>query len=214
MRKQNLYKRHSSVGAGAKKRIILGIAGGFGSGKTTVAKMFKSYDAKIIDADKIAHALLRQRSKIHKKIIRVFGTGIVDKDNSINRSKLAKIVFSDKNLLNRLNKIMHPAVIKIIKTQITASQAKIIVLDAPLLIEAGIRKLVDKLIIVNSSRGKQIERASKKTSLSKIDIVRRIKSQFPLQNKVRLADFVIDNNGTIKKTKKQVEQIRRQLWKN
>lgn len=197
-----------------KKRIILGLTGSFGSGKTTVARMFQSSGCNIIDADRIAHGLVKPENKIYKKIIDVFGKDILNKDGSLNRNKLAKIVFNNERPLKVLNKIIHPEVIRVIKNRIRASRAKVIVLDAPLLIETGLKKSVDKLIVVKINRKRQIERLIKKTSLSKTDILRRIKYQLPLQDKVRLADFVIDNSGTIGKTKRQVEQIRRQLWKN
>lgn len=197
-----------------KKRIILGLTGSFGSGKTTVARIFKFLGCKIIDADRIAHRIIKPRTEIYKRIIDAFGEDILKRNKTIDRNKLARIVFDNKNLLKVLNKVMHPQVIKIIKEKIRTSRSKIIVLDAPLLIEAGLQNLVDKLIVVKIDRKKQIKRILKKTSLSKTDILKRIKHLLPLQIKVRLADFVIDNSGTIEKTKKQVEQIRRSLWKN
>lgn len=197
-----------------KGKIILGLTGSFGSGKTTVAGILGSFGAKVIDADKIAHSLIRPESKIYKKIVNAFGRGILKGNKAISREKLAKIVFSNKSLLRRLNGIAHPEVIRVMRQKIKTSSASVIILDAPLLIEAGLGKIVDKLIVVTITGKKQIERISKKTGLKRQDILKRIKAQIPLRNKIRVADFVIDNNGTIKKTKKQVEEIRRLLWKN
>jgi len=197
-----------------KKKIILGITGSFGSGKTTVARIFKSFGAKIIDADKLAHGCITPRSTAYEKIIRIFGKEILKKDRIIDRRKLAVIVFNNINLLIKLNNIIHPQVIQIIKNKINYAKSKVIVLDAPLLIEAGLVKLVDKLIVVKINRARQIKRIQNKTSLTKTDILKRIKSQVPLREKARLADFVIDNSGSIQETKKQVEQMRRLLWKN
>jgi len=197
-----------------KKRVILGITGTFASGKSTVANMFKSYGAKLIDADKIAHRVIRPGSGIYKKIINAFSRSILKKNKTIDRKKIAKVVFKDKKLLQKLNRIIHPEVIKIIKNQICASTKEIVVLDAPLLIEAGLEGIVDKLIVVSIHKKKQIERALKKTSLSEADILKRIKAQIPLKDKIRLADFVIDNNSTIGKTRKQVVSIRRLVWKS
>ena len=197
-----------------KNRVILGITGAFGSGKSTVANMFRSCGAELIDADKIAHRVIRPGSEIYKKIIDAFSRSILKKNKTIDRKKIAKLVFKDKKLLKKLNQIVHPEVIEIIKNQICASTKGIVVLDAPLLIEAGLGGIVDKLIVVSIHKKKQIERALKKTSLSEADILKRIKAQIPLKDKVRLADFVIDNSGTIGKTREQVVSIRRLVWKS
>ena len=197
-----------------KKSVILGITGTFGSGKSTVANIFKSSGAELIDADKIAHRVIRPGSGIYKKIIKAFSRSILKKNKSIDRRKIAKVVFKDKKLLQKLNQIIHPEVIRIIKNQICASAKGIVVLDAPLLIEAGLKGIVDKLIVVGIHKKKQIERALKKTSLSEADILKRIKAQIPLKDKIRLADFVIDNSSTIGKTRKQVISIRRLVWKS
>jgi dephospho-CoA kinase len=123
--------------------------------------------------------------------------------------KLAGIVFDNKGLLKKLNKIIHPEVIRIIRNKIKKSKSKIIVLDAPLLLEAGLRRMVDKLIVVKIKRAEQLERIKRKFSFSREDMLKRIKHQMPLQLKVRLADFVIDNSGTIKETEQQVKEV----WK-
>ena len=197
-----------------KKSIVLGITGGFGSGKTAVARIFSSFGAKLINADKIAHRVINPGSKAYKKIVATFGRGILKQDREVDRQKLAGIVFNNKNSLKRLNNIVHPEVIRIIKNEIKVSRAKVIVLDAPLLLEAGLEELVDKLIVVKITKDGQFKRIQNKTFLSKADILKRIASQIPLRAKARLANFVIDNSGTIEKTRKQVERIRRPLWKN
>ncbi|MDD5167113.1 MAG: dephospho-CoA kinase [Candidatus Omnitrophica bacterium] len=195
-------------------KIILGLTGSFGSGKSTVARMFRGYGARVIDADSLAHQFIRPGTNGYNKIIAFFGRGILKKNKDIDRRKLAAVVFNDKRALKKLNGIIHPGVIKCIKDEIRNSRERIIVLDAPLLIEAGLERMVDKLIVVKLERKLQVRRIREKTSLKKTDILKRIECQIPLSQKVRLADFIIDNNGTIKETKKQVALIRRKLWRS
>jgi dephospho-CoA kinase len=196
-----------------KKKIILGLTGSFGSGKTSVARIFRSYGAKIIDADKLTHQVIRPGENVYKGIVKIFGRQILKQNKSIDRRKLARIVFGDRKLLIKINRIMHPEIIRMIKKKIRTAPAKIVILDAPLLIEAGLETIVDKLIVVTLTRKKQIERILKKHALKKSDIIKRIEAQMPLEKKVRLADFIIDNNGSVQTTKKQVQRIRRMLWK-
>jgi len=196
------------------KKIILGVTGGFGTGKTTVVNYFKKFGAKIIDADKIAHRLIRPNSKVYRKIVGIFGGGILKKNKSIDREKLSGIIFNDKDLLKKLNRSVHPEVIRVIQREIKQLAGKMIVLDVPLLFEAGLERLVDKTVVVKVSKAKQLARLAGKALFSKENILRRIKAQLPLSDKIRRADFVIDNNGTFEKTKEQVERLRRMLWKN
>lgn len=197
-----------------KKKIVIAVTGSFGSGKSTVAGLFRRRGAEVIDADKIAHKVIQPKTKVYRKIVSVFGRGALKKDLKIDRDKLGKKVFADKILLSRLNKIVHPAVIRVIREKLKQAPKKLVVLDVPLLIEANLAHLVDKIIVVNITRKKQIKRITERRSLGRADILKRINAQVPLSDKVRLADFIIDNNGTISQTKKQVKQIWEALWKN
>jgi len=176
--------------------------------------MFRALGAEVIDADKIAHSLIQPGTRVYKKVISAFGRGILKKSGKIERGKLGKIVFADKKAIIRLNSIIHPQVIKIMGQRIKIARAKIIILDAPLLIEAGLKDAVDKLIIVRISRQMQIKRIRAKMRLSRSQILKRIRCQLPLGAKLRLADFIIDNNGSLEETRRQVSLIRRQLWKS
>jgi len=196
------------------KRIILGLTGDFGSGKTTVAKIFKSYGFRVIDADKISHQALKSGNKIYSKIIAAFGKDILNLNGEINRNRLAQLAFAKEGSLRKLNQIMHPQIIKTIRRKLSDAEGKPVILDAPLLIESGLDKLADKLIVVKADRKVQIDRLLKRTRLNKAEILKRIKSQLPLRHKLRLADFIIDNSGNLKKTKEQIGVIRRRLWKN
>ncbi len=189
------------------KKLILGLTGSFGSGKTTVARMFKACGVRVIDADKISHSLLKPQTQVYKRIVKTFGKGILKKNGTVNRRELGRIVFSNKSLLEKLNWIMHPEVIRIIKKKLSEIKKGIIILDAPLILEAGQRGLVDKLVVVKTTVARQIKRMRKNLALTKKEILYRIKSQIALKKKLRLADFVIDNSGSINGTKKQVKKI-------
>lgn len=190
--------------------MIVGLTGSFGSGKSTVAKILKSCGARIIDADAISHRVIRRGSLVYEKILKIFGSSILGKNGQIDRRKLAKIVFNDKPLLLRLNRAVQPPVVKIIRQELTAKKG-ILVLDAPLLIEAGLLRVVDKLIVVKINKKTQIARLMSHKKISRSDIIKRINAQMDLGKKVRLADFIIDNNGNIAYTKKQAKLIWKKL---
>ncbi len=191
-----------------RNKFILGITGNIGSGKSTIAEMFKSKDSLLIDADILAHQLFFKGSSVYKKIIATFGKKVLKAGSLIDRKTLGKIVFSNKNALIKLNSIVHPAVIKEIKRRIKDTRKKVIILDAPLIIEAGLKNIVDKLIAIKAKKSQQILRSQKKSGLSRQDIIKRMKFQISPDEKSRFADFIIDNSGSIVKTKKQVKQIR------
>lgn len=191
---------------------IIGITGSFGTGKTTVAGFFKKFGASVIDADKITHGLFKVNSLTYKKIIRSFGNRVIrDNSQEIGRRRLAGLVFGDKKALKRLNCITHPAIIKKIKHEIKKIKhkypGKIIAIDAPLLIESGFSNSVDKLVVVTTDKKTQILRLKENKGLSKKEIELRIKSQLPLKEKIKSADYVIDNSGSLTYTKKQVKRI-------
>ena len=193
------------------KKFILGLTGGFGTGKSTVALILKSFGAKIIDADKLAAKYLSKNTLSYKKIVMAFGPGILDKNGKINRKELANAAFKSKAAIHKLNSIVHPAVIRDIHKKIKAVKKGVVVLDVPLLFESGLEKAVDKVAVVKLDKARQFARIRKKSLLSGSEINKRIKAQLPLSFKVRGADFVIDNNGTIGKTKKQTQAVWRSL---
>ena len=197
-----------------ENKIVVGLTGSFGSGKSTVAGIFKSCGAQVIDADKLAHECIKPGTTVYKKLIRSFGRGILNSKAEVDRSKLSKIVFSDCASLKKLNNIIHPEVIKLIKNKIKTVPSGLIVLDVPLLIESGLNDLADKLIVVKAPLYKQVKRIQAGKKISRRDILERIKCQIPLREKLRLADFIIDNSATFEKTKKQVMSIWEEMWKN
>lgn len=193
--------------------LIAGITGGFGTGKSFAAAMFRELGATVIDADKLAHKALKKGTAPYKKIVAAFGRSILDGSGLIDRRKLGGLAFADKSKVARLNRIIHPVVINEIKDRINSFRGKVLVIDAPLICETGLAGMLDVLIVVKSSREKQIARCMKKFNIRKDDVCKRMACQLPLKVKMNKADYIIDNNGTGKETKMQVTKIWKDLTK-
>lgn len=191
---------------------IVGLTGGFGSGKSFVASLFKRLGAKVIDADKLGHKALNKGSVVYKRVVAAFGKKILKSDLSIDRKALAGLAFADKRNLAKLNSIVHPGIIKKISERIKkARKSEVLIVDAPLICETNITGLMNALIVVKTSKKKQVERCSKKFGMYEKDICKRIDMQMSLNKKIRMADYVVDNDGTKEKTKKQVRKIWQEL---
>jgi dephospho-CoA kinase len=194
--------------------IILGVTGSLGTGKSFVASVLRSLGAKVLDADRMAHESLAKGSASYKRIVKLFGSGVLDKSGKINRSKLAGLVFKNKQALKKLNGIIHPDVIRKIKYNIRkAREDAVVVIDAPLLVEARLTGMVDKLIVVKASKKNQYRRCARSLGIGKEECERRLRNQMPLAKKLKLADYVIRNDHTKSRTRSQVKQIWRQLWR-
>jgi dephospho-CoA kinase len=194
-------------------KFVLGVTGAIGSGKSTVAGMFKHKGSLLIDADILGHKILSSAG-VYRKIIKAFGPEILKPDRSIDREKLGKIVFSKKNALAKLNRITRPQLCLQIRERIGKTNKSIVILDAALIIEAGLTGLMDKLVVVTARKKQQILRSCRHLGLSEKEVKWRMKSQISQKAKSRFADFIIDNSGSLSKTQKQVSKIRRQLWKS
>ncbi|MGB6371545.1 MAG: dephospho-CoA kinase [Atribacterota bacterium] len=187
--------------------MIVGLTGGIVGGKSTVASMLRDLGAKIVDADELGHSVMLPYRPAWKKIIRLFGKDILQNNLNIDREKLGKIVFTNQTLLKKLNEITHPEIIKLIKKEInlvrnkTHNQEKILIIDAALIYEAKMDRLMDKIIVVYINEDEQIKRLIKRNNLSKEEALQRIKSQMPMKEKVKMADYVIDNSNSLDKTK-------------
>lgn len=191
----------------------IGLTGSFGSGKSTVAAMFKERGAGVIDADALAHVLLKKDPACRRAVIRAFGPGVAA-GRGIDRARLGKIVFNDPKALKTLETIVHPRLSRMIVEDIKSAAAKrrrIVVLDAAILIEAGWHKLMDVVVVVRARRDIQLKRVMARTGLAKADVLKRIRRQMPLGRKMTYAAYVIDNSGTAVTTEKHVERIFRSL---
>jgi len=190
--------------------IIVVLTGSVGTGKSTVTKFFRQLGAYIIDWDELAREVTRPHLRAWKEIVEYFGKSILNEDLTINRQKLAEIAFSDKEKVAKLNQIVHPEVFK--EDERITNEIKsldpdaLIIKDIPLLFELTRPVYVDKVVVVSASEQTQLRRLEEK-GMSREDAQSRIKSQLPLEEKIKSADFVINNDGPLEETKKQVEEI-------
>lgn len=189
---------------------MIGLTGSLGTGKSTVAGMFAGLGAKVLDADAIARRLMRPGAICFRRIVKAFGKDILTA-GKIDRKKMAEQVFRNPRQLRKLERIVHPevrrALLAKVKQYKKRRQRTIVVLDVPLLFESKLDQDVDMTVVVKASKANQIARAKKLMNITNAEAGRRIKAQMPLQQKIRLADLIIDNDGTFKQTKLKVKQI-------
>ena len=190
--------------------IKVGITGSFGAGKTLVAGMFKARGASVIDADALAHGLLKNDAACIRAIRKVFGSGVVGK-SGVDRAKLGKIVFDDPQALKALEAVVHPRLERLIIQAIRKARSRVVVLDAAILIEAGWHTMMDTVVLVKARSDVQLRRVTARTGLSRADVLKRIRRQMPLGKKRKFADHIIDNSGAAAITEKHVERIFRSL---
>ena len=188
-----------------KKKLTIGLTGGYGTGKSTILREFKRLGAKTISADKLARDVVKAGKPAWKRIVASFGRDILGSANAINRRKLAALVFNDPRKRKLLEKITHPEIIALIIKRMKASKRHIVV-EAPLLFEARITHLFDYIITVTSD----FKAVSKRTGKPSAAIRARMRSQMPLSKKAALSDFIIDNSGSLGDTRRAVKTI----WNN
>jgi dephospho-CoA kinase len=188
-----------------------GLTGGVASGKSTVARMLEGLGARIIDADRVGHELLRASQATYHELLRGFGNEILDSRGEIDRRRLGAIVFADPAKLRDLNGILHPRIMARVEELAAQYHAEspcaVIVVDAALLFEAGIGGRFTKVLVVWCRPEQQIERLMAKTGLSRQEAEQRIAAQMPVDQKRRRADYEIDSSGTLENTRAQVEAL-------
>lgn len=189
----------------------VGLTGGIATGKTSVAEMFKKKGAYVIDFDVLTHKVQEPRRPVWQAIIDFFGREIMNDDETINRGKLGTIVFQDRIKLAKLNEIVHPILFEEWRHYMSEIQKKapdvIIISDMPLLIEAGVRKLVDLILLVYASPSQQVERLIMRNGCTREESLRRIASQLPIDDKIPYADIMIDNSSSLENTRQKVDEI-------
>jgi len=191
--------------------LIVGLTGGVASGKSVVSQILKEEGAYLIDADQIARELVQPRRPTWTALIKAFGKEIVQKDGSIDRKKLAVKVFSDPEQRELLNRILHPRIKKEMGRRLKAIGQKdpkaMVVIDAPLLIETGDHREMDKVIVVTSTEAQQMERLKERAGIDQEEARRIIASQVPTEEKLKVADFVIGNEGSLEDVERKAKEV-------
>ena len=186
----------------------IGLTGSFGSGKSTVSEFFKERGARIIDADIIAHEVTQPGTEGFRAIIKAFGEEYKTPDGSLDRRKLADHVFSHPEALKRLEAIVHPLVRKRELEMLEGCKDEpLVVLSVPLLFEKGVDQYVDKVAVVAIKEPERYRRIMENYGLTGEEIEKRLKNQMSQEEKVKRADYIIDNSETREETQKQVNHL-------
>ena len=198
--------------------IRVGLTGGMATGKSTVGAMFAELGAHVIQADAIAHELYRPGQPVYQELVKRFGGEIVQPDGAIDRARLAALAF-DGGRVEELNKIVHPAVIRQQDRWMYEIAGKepfaVVMVEAALILEAGARGRFDKIVVVTCAQDQKVARFAARSGLdaaaARAEVERRSRAQLPDEEKVRRADYVVDNSGPLETTRLQVERIFAQL---
>lgn len=191
----------------------VGLTGGLACGKSVVGKMFVERGAHLIEADKIAHDLMRPGQPVYYEVVRHFGPEIVDIDGSIDRAKLASIAFPGR--AEELNRMVHPAVIRAqeawMEEQGRRDPHAVAIVEAALIVEAGVAKRFDKLVVVTCDLEQKVERFASRMHMNptaaRAEVERRMAAQLSDEVKVKSADFVIDNSGSLEQLEPKVDKV-------
>jgi dephospho-CoA kinase len=197
-----------------KPKPTFGLTGGIASGKSTVGRLFAELGVPVVDADQLARDVVAPGSEGLAEIVRAFGPTYLDDEGALDRKKLGSMVFADEAARRILEGITHPRIAVAGKEAIAAHQdtdAPFLLYEAPLLVEIGLYRAFPALVVVSLEPARQLERLMAREQCSESDAQARIDSQLPLAEKVKVADFVIDNGGTPQETERQVRAIHGEL---
>lgn len=193
---------------------VIGLTGNIASGKSAVSEILRALGAVIIDADKVAREVVEPGTPGWQKIVDCFGRDVLRPDGALDRAELGRRVFADPVELKKLNAITHPLIIEMIQAKLArlavSGDVKTAVLDAPLLIEIGLHSTVDELWVVTVDPETRIKRVMERDNLPREASQARIAAQMPQEEKIRLADVIIENNGTFEQLRAAVATLWRQ----
>jgi dephospho-CoA kinase len=195
----------------------IAITGGVGSGKSTVARMFRELGVPVIDADEVARAVVAPGQPAWHELRKAFGPEIFQEDGQLDRHRLSQWVFLDPEARRRLEAIVHPRVAAEIRSRLAQLEGQgtpLVLVEVPLLFEAGLEKYYDRVIVVDAGEADQVRRLRDRDRRSEAEIAGILAAQLPLPEKVKKADFVVDNRGDLNLTLSQVKIILRELQKS
>jgi dephospho-CoA kinase len=189
--------------------LLVGLTGGIGSGKSTVARMLEERGAVVFDADLLAREAVEPGTPGHAAVIERFGADVLAPGGALDREALASIVFAEPSARRDLEQIVHPEVRRLFAdgSEAYRDTDRIVVFSAPLLVETGMHTAFEILVVVSASVATQIERLMRQRGMSEAAIRARIDAQAPLEDKAAVADFLVDNGGTIAELENQVERL-------
>ena len=196
--------------------LLVGLTGGMGSGKSLAASYFKALGAQMIDADRISRELVAPGKPAWKEIIEEFGSSdVLNPDQTLNRKRIAAIVFTDESKRKKLEDIIHPRVIveehRLYEKYRQENSRVLAVIDSALLIESGNYKNVDKVVVVQCGKEEQIRRVMERDGTARSEVEKRLNSQMPLEEKVGFGDYILRNDDTRESLKSQVGELYRNL---
>jgi dephospho-CoA kinase len=202
----------------------VGLTGGIAAGKSAVGEMFRQRGAHVIQADEVSHQLMHPGEPVYREVVARFGAGILDSDGNVSRARLAELAFgsaAQASRVDELNRIVHPAVIQRQEewmAQVAAEDSHAVAIaEAALILEAGMTKYLDRLVVVTCRPEQRIERWARRFKVdletASREVTRRLAVQLPDEEKIKVADYVIDNSGTLDQTRQQVEKIYAELKK-
>jgi len=193
----------------------VGLTGGIGSGKSTASKFFEKLGAFILDADKEAKNLLEKNEIVQHEVISEFGTDIINATGKVDKNKLARVAFQDVDHQRRLNSVVHPYIYDLIDKTfdkvLSDGKYDVFIIDAAMIYESGYDIHLDYIIVITAQLKNRMERALARKTLTREEILKRIEFQWPEEEKVGMADFVIHNDGTEKELNDNIKSLIKKL---
>ena len=187
--------------------MIIGLTGGIGAGKSTVANLFKSYGVPIIDSDEITHQILNNDKVIQQAIVKKFGDQCLNTDNTINRKELRKIIFANQQDKYWLEELLHPIIAKAFIERTKNCHYPYCIIEIPLLVEAGMQDMVDRILTIDCSKEQQLERALSRGKHSELEIKAIIANQITRKQRITESNDIIENTSDLTNLKSHIEEL-------